>query len=451
MCAICLFGCGVSALSGGPKSNDAVYGNGGFSVVKGDYLYFSNAYFDYNNLSEGENKYDFNSSKKVYGIFRVKLNENRLVNLDEDGVPKGAELMVPQIGAYAYSGLYICGDYLYYTTPFTGNDKGTYVKGLITFERVNLNRTGHKVIYKTEEYSSSCKYFINYFNGTTYITILNTSSNITLLSVKGENTQTKTIASGVSSIACPEQNNLSNSFSVDDNSRYIYYTKKDGNYYSMYKKSILNPSQREQLLVGPTTNELELINVKNNRVYFKEDSYVKSSTFEDNSDVKVYSNQQLAGDSETGLKSFYVLNDSNGANVDRGIVGVNYDGSTYSVSIYNGVSQPLFSNAKQIDILFESNNCIYYQIADDNALYCCDISNPSQTRTIAKEFLTKIDESTNVYDFDFDHGFYFNTVESANNTIKYLHMVNLNGLGYENEDGEAIGHYIGVLDASKMN
>lgn len=447
-CAICFFGCGVTALNGGPKLDDIVYGNGGLSVLKGDYLYFSNAYYDYNNLKEGENKYDFNSSNKLYGIYRVKLNDDKLVELDDDGFPINAELMVPQIGGYAYSGLYICGNYLYYTSPFTGNKSGTYIKGLITFERVNLDRTGHKVLLKMEDYSSSCKYFVNYIGGVTYITILNTNSSVTLLTVQGENVQNKLVATNVSDVVAPEQTNLSNNTSLSENSKYFYYTKQDGDYYSLYKKSFA--TLEEEVLIDSTINKIELVDVKNDRVYYKENNILKSSTFENNASVKVYSNQEISQDSETGIKSFYILSDTNGAKLDRGVVCVSYDGSNYSLSIYNGSPQFLFSNSNQINVLSVNNNLLYYQLADDNALYCFNIESLSNTK-VAEEFITSVsDELTNVYDFDLYHGFYFNTVESANNTVKYLHMVNLYGFGYLDDNNNNIGHYIGVLDASNI-
>ena len=445
MCAVCFFGCGVSALGNGPRANDVVYGNGGFSVVKGDYLYFSNAYCDYNSLKDGENKYDFNSSKKVYGIYRVKLNEDKLVRLDSDGFPIGAELMVPQVGAYAYSGLYICGDYLYYTTPFTGNKSGTYVKGLISFERVNLNRTGHKVLMKMEDYSSSCKYYINYINGVTYITILDTNSNVILMSVKGENVETKTVAYDVSGMVC-EHSEITNV-----GQEYIYYTVKEGNYYSLFKKSMVNSSETKQVLISSTTNELELVKFKNGRLYYKEGKVLKSSNFENNAEPKVYTNQEISSDDENGLKSFYILDDTNGVRIDRGVAFVSYDGSNYSVNIYNGSSSEfLFSDSKQINILHIYNNCVYYKLADDESLYCYNIVNDSSSK-VCENFVTSVDdENTGVYDFDDCHGFYFNTVEEANNSLKYLHMVNLNGFGYEDDDNNNIGHFIGVLDARNI-
>ena len=448
-CAICFFGCGVAALKNGPKAEDIVYGNGGFSVVKGDYLYFSNAYYDYNNLKEGENKYDFGTSLKVYGIYRVKLNDDKLVQLDDNGFPVGAELMVPQIGAYAYSGLYICGNYLYYTTPFTGNKSGTYVKGLITFRRVNLDRTNPKLLLTMEEYDTNCKYFVNYIDGITYITILNTNSSVTLLTVQGENVQNRTIATNALDVITTEQTELSGNTLTNNNSKYVYYTKQDGNYYSLYRRSF--SSLAEEILIDSSSNKIELVSAKNDRVYFKESNILKSSTFENNEIAKTYSNQEISTDNTTGIKSFYILNDTNGARLDRGIACVSYNGTDYSVSIYNNsTSQYLFSNSNQINILNVNNNSMFYQLVDDNALYCFNISNFSTTK-ITDEFITSVsDENTGVYDFDLYHAFYFNTVEGSNNTIKYLHMLNLYGYGYQDDGGNNIGHYIGVLDASNM-
>ena len=83
---ITFFGCGVISLPAGPKYDDAVYGNGGFAVVKGDYLYFANAYIDYNNIGNNDNKFDRDGTmQKNYGIYRTKLNASGVVDVNDKG------------------------------------------------------------------------------------------------------------------------------------------------------------------------------------------------------------------------------------------------------------------------------------------------------------------------------------------------------------------------------
>ena len=155
-----VFGCGGAVLSGGPSLTDTVYGNGGSAVVKGDYLYFANAYYDYNNLGSNDNKYDRDGQlQKNYGIYRIKLNKNGVVDLNGNGTPVGAELLVPQVGGYEKSGLYICGEYLYYTTPYSGYKTGEseLTKGLLRFEKSKLNGEDHVILSEGEDYSVGCQ------------------------------------------------------------------------------------------------------------------------------------------------------------------------------------------------------------------------------------------------------------------------------------------------------
>ena len=63
--ALSVFGCGSFKLSGGPKATDTVYGNGSVAVVKGDYLYFTNAYLDYNNIETKTKNFFFTSDTSL--------------------------------------------------------------------------------------------------------------------------------------------------------------------------------------------------------------------------------------------------------------------------------------------------------------------------------------------------------------------------------------------------
>ncbi len=456
VCAVCLFACGVAPLSAGPANSDSILGNGGLAVVKGDYLYFANAYYDYNSLKEGENKYDFNNTQKLYGIYRVKLNQNGIVDLDKDGFPTGAELMVPQVAGYSYSGLYIFGDYLYYTTPFTGNKSGELVKGLITFERVNLNRTGHKVLHTMTTYSSSCKYNINYIDGSVYITIFDNDSNLVVVRDKGgDNVQTKTLSTKVENLCVFEQNSDVNT-QLNSVNKYAYYTRKVDDVTTLYRKSLVDFNLAEEGL-RVSQKDLKPVSVKNNRVYFLEDNILKSSSFdseESSSLVTTYSSLSVKSDSSTDTEntiiSYYILDDTYGGGYDRGIMAVVYDGSEYVVKNYTPTgSEVVFENAKQQSILYVKGSKIYYKLADDEALYCFN-DNTEQDFVVANKFNTTTkDDETNVYDFDSNRAYYFDVI-SDSNEVKYLHLVELSASGYTDENDNPVGHYIGVEDASKI-
>lgn len=456
ICAFCLVGCGGIDLSNGPAKTDAVYGNGGSVVVKGDYIYFANAFIDYNSIGRYENKYNEDGAKQIYGIYRSKLNNFGLVNYDENGIPQGAELLVPQVGGYQYSGLYICGDYLYYTTPYTGDNKGEEVKGLITFDRVKLNGSEHQVIHTMTSYSATCNYFMNYIDGATYITIFDSNSSLQVIKVVGGNITKydgdnySIFASGVESFAVMNQKDLEYSSTVEDVNKYVYYTKKDGNYTTMYKKSLVNPSMQESIVITPTLDTLKVVEVKNNRVYYIQNDLLMSSTFEQGSIPKIYSNFEVKDEATTGVVSYSILNDTIGSGaLDRGIALVYNDGANYAVAIANGTSPNYcFYKDKQITILNTNEDEIYFKVAEDEALYVYNMSSQTETK-LATSFNTSVLEEVTMFDFDTERAYYFSTADNSNGNLKYLHMVSLNkDYSFTDASGEVVGKYFGVLDKS---
>ena len=102
--------CSKPIFNDGPSSNDQVIGNGGMAVIKGEYLYFTNAFSSQEDVAVGGNKYD--KEEPISAIYRTKLN-NGSISIDENGNPVGAEILVKQIGGFEQTNLYIVGDYLY--------------------------------------------------------------------------------------------------------------------------------------------------------------------------------------------------------------------------------------------------------------------------------------------------------------------------------------------------
>lgn len=110
-----------------PASSSPAVGNGGLAVQKGEYIYFVNGF-----VSKAENL-NGNKDGKITksGIYRVKASDvsyytdesGNLVytqgnlSVDENGVVKGAELIVSKVCGFEDSALYIYGEYIYYVTP----------------------------------------------------------------------------------------------------------------------------------------------------------------------------------------------------------------------------------------------------------------------------------------------------------------------------------------------
>ena len=442
--AISIFGCGAISLSGGPNLKDTVYGNGGNAVVKGNYLYFSNAFVDYEKISQGQNEYNENNSLKIYGIYRTKIGSNGVVALDEDGNPEGAELLVPLASGFKNSSLYICGKYLYYTTVYTEYESGgnsSATTGFLNFERVDLNGENRMTLTNKGDFKIDCEYSVNYVNGTVYISILS-GNKITVIKSKNGDTNKYQIASSVEDMCVAKQSKLAYGDSEKDVNKYVYYTKNNNNEYSLYRKS-LNGGE-EDVLIPVSNEEIKLEQVKNGRVYYTQGSVLKSSAFEENETPKSYT--AISSESETGNVDFAILDDTYGFGLDRGVATVYNSGSQYYITIVNNNSDDkiILSSANQINILFTESNKIYYQLSEDEKLYSIDFVTGNK-ETVITSF-----SSESAFDYDEERVFFFATVKNSNEKLKYLQIALLSDNVYTNDLGESVAQYIGVLDRSDI-
>ncbi|MDR3186252.1 MAG: DUF5050 domain-containing protein [Christensenellaceae bacterium] len=124
-------------------SSALVESNGGLAVKKGKYLYYINGY--------AGNTVDNTFGSVLKGaILRAELSE--------DGTPKVNTnvVIVPKnvYSSVATSGLYIVGDYLYYSSPSVDKDKtGTVRNGAMYLMRSKLDGTGTQVIAKFDDFT----------------------------------------------------------------------------------------------------------------------------------------------------------------------------------------------------------------------------------------------------------------------------------------------------------
>ncbi len=477
ICTSCLFACSPLKLNGGPNLADTVYGNGGPAVVKGDYLYFANAYKNYEELGINDNKYN-EGDTKTYGIYRVKLNGSGAVDVNEEGTPLGAELLMPLICGYSKSSLYICGDYLFYTTPYSVNLSGqsSITTGYLRFERVKLDGTNREVLSEGE-YTVDCDYNINYIDGTTYITIFGNkgaknnndenqdgkeTKDIEVIWAKDGNHGRYEKITGTSSFATYLQEDIYYNRSIDNVNKYVYYTKNNNSEYSLYRKSLSNGN--EEPLIINSDKEIKLVAVKNNRVYYKEDNILCSSVTFRASDKKVYTVDKIQDDATTGIVDYFILDDTIGsAPIDRGIVAVRSDDSSYSVIHYNGSYYDVKNsfalkhedNKKKINIVFAKGGQVFYTIEEDEdkILYSYDLVLPDEKENhniVMYNFSSSVDDTNVTFDYDCDRIFFFAKVDNSNQKFNYLQMALLEGNIYKNDEGKSIANYIGLLEQSDI-
>ena len=269
-CMLFVVGCGFTPLKGGPDMSANVYGNGGTVVRKGEYLYFANAYKTQADVKTNENKY---GNETLSAIYRTKLTDNGVVEFDEEGLPVGAEVLVKQIAGFENSGLYIFGEYLYYTTPYTlKNDDGSDLTGLLRFCRVELDGSNWKVLYETKQTSDTANYTLNQVDGLVYITIFD-GKQIISVKVDGGRISSKVMVNEATSVVTYERADISKEDTLCEFDRYAYYTraaKKDldnkdtGTVVARIKFTDHN-AKEERLYLG--NNAYSVYEVKNNRLY----------------------------------------------------------------------------------------------------------------------------------------------------------------------------------------
>ncbi len=167
VCAAVVGGLAIAPACGGYYNNNKLDGNiggevssnGGFVVEKGDYVYFVNGVYDYT----ADNSY----GEVVKGaIMRIAVSD-----LDA-GNYASAETVVPQMyysGNYD-SGLFIYGDYIYYSTPSTDrNSDGVVQNTYLDFKSSKLDGTEAMRGYYYQSSSNSIEYRYVQIDGVVYL------------------------------------------------------------------------------------------------------------------------------------------------------------------------------------------------------------------------------------------------------------------------------------------
>lgn len=224
MCLLVFAGCGTALKL--PNTQDAVTGNGGVAVQKGEYLYFVNGYLKSDDLKQ-ENVL---GSQKYSAIYRTTVADGEL-EYDDDGNLKNCELVVDKACGYDKTKLYIFGDYIYFASPNTnkvqksGSDTVEYDFGYTDFCRAKLDGSDFAVIYKDQNSSSNMQYAFYKVNGVddVYLSLFDGTK---LIFVNCSTKKAETICKNASSVAMPavaDYNAKNNQISVGASN--VYYTR----------------------------------------------------------------------------------------------------------------------------------------------------------------------------------------------------------------------------------
>ncbi len=214
----------LTACAGGWKSTVTDYeagtvsNNGGYAVVKGDYVYYING--------KEESTADNAFGKVVKGaLVRTKVADlATAAKATKDTEKVKSEIVIPKLIYTDYrdngSGFYIFGNYVYYVTPSTElNKKGEVQNTVAEFTRTRLDGTDTKVIATAEGLSTPFR-FVEGEDKKVYLTIYTTNSDDKNVLITYDDDGKKVSESeAVSSYV----------FSTDNAAKYAFYEKKPHN------------------------------------------------------------------------------------------------------------------------------------------------------------------------------------------------------------------------------
>lgn len=400
VCGGIFAGCGNKeiVLEGGPAYEDNVYGNGGFVVTKGDYVYFTDAYVKSSSL--GSKISNQLGSVTETGLYRARKTVET-VDGTERPILTDIQLMVSKVVGFENSGLYIFKDKIYFATPTTDKDKTGTRYDLITFYSCNLDGSNLKKLHQTTSFSGG-KFSMTMIDGNAYLLIY-TGSEIIRVSENGE---ALTIAEKVTGAILPSRETIvSNDENPKPSECFVYYTinkESDGPIdlgNILYKAEISTGKTTELLnkdrikITVKALNSGRLFYVRNELVGLTSVYGYYSNTLEEN--FEAGETKQL---SESSL-NVVVLGEYGGNNL--GLAYINSNKCLIIRNINPELEGENFASSVS-QILFSRDGYLYYATSD--AIYRKSLTNSEES---AQKLSGALTIKTDYFDVDDEYLYFF--------------------------------------------
>ena len=401
-----------------PASGDRIHGNGGLAVTKGEYLYFLNGYRSYSDVTKDEDNNKLSNHQNVVrgAIYKTKLSATGDLNVDEEGkiIPSSVERVVDRIACFENGGLYIVGDYLYYATPNTQDDrKGNLLNNYVDYCRVNLNNpSDYDTLYTSEGSVSGGEWAVYPMDGGIYL-VINTGKKIVCVK-NGDDAHT--MVDGFDSVSLWDNEDSHN---LVNHEKYVYYTK-DGK----INRVMIGTSNVEPIA---SNDSYTLVDTVNDRLYFtKSDKklYVTTPDFKQLAEGKSLTQKEYTKtyvvnnyDSEATLNRVLVYQESGEGESVTSKLSYFDNGSWTEVVVYNGAA---------ITILEVDGNYVYY--LQSNSIYRLDIMSKESTclTTSTESTLNFSSAQTMCFDVDGNYVYILNGYAVDANTVYYTERIDTN-------------------------
>lgn len=396
--AFVLTGCGTSIVM--PSSDAKVFGNGGYVVQKGQYIYFTNAFTNYSNLSSGVSNGDKN---KEFGIYRVKVSDtiNATITYDENGYSKNVEKIVSKLSGFENSNLYIFGDYLFFSSPnMHKNNKNENKFDLISIFSVKLDGSGLKELYTTPSYT----------NGDwTVLTIENTNY---LITREGQEIVRHTIAKNVlkdrTVIATDVVNAILPDNFTSNLDKTIFYTtnrtkveQEEYGYTGNVLRKVNIHTKEKSSFNNPQGETVTLLTQQDGRIFYK-----KKTVAEQIENIFMFD-----GNAETQL-TYY----TDAANL--------FYLAQSDVLVYNSNSMLVMKEASKSPVALVSENVTPILVNGDYVYYTAESAiKRISVKDKQEQVVVEGTFETKKFDFDGRYIYLFNTLTDSSTETKYLQRI----------------------------
>ena len=391
-------------LEGGPASEDEIFGNGGFVVKKGDYIYYASGFVQTSDLGTGGLTNNLGDVENG-ALYRAKVEYQTEGTQGEEGfsqkmVINNSELLLSKLVGFNNSGLYIFGDKIYFGTPATTKDNSGNVEySMITFYSMDLNGQNLKSFYQTTEFNGGDYSFVKIDNNI-YL-ILNTGLNLLRIDLTGK---VVTLASEIQSAVIANDT--------------VFYTLKNEKSTDkvdlgteLFAKDI--KSLEETKLFNEDYLTIKLIKYENDVLYYNRNVLLSAKS--PSSESYLYANT-LENDFFDG--EIKLLNHSEITNFVETINGLVYINNS-KLYIKNMEVKQLSSSASSI--LCADGDYVYY--INSSAIYRVDVtaSNPTGVKLSGSNTI-----NSSYFDIDENFVYFFvknsttNNYETYSLDIKYL-------------------------------
>ena len=357
-----LASCSNIHLDNMPGTKETVYGNGGVSVTKGDYIYFVNSYTSYSGLSKSDND---NGKVTVGAIYRTKL-ENGNIQTDANNNVLNCDMVVSKIAGYEFTNLHIFDDYIYYATPNMDYAKdGSLNTMAVDFCRTKLDGTDTQIIYTARDYDTSSSYEVYKIGSSIYLVVFE-KDKLVKVEIGSHIKSAVTLVSNVTSAKFPQISTYvyADSVTITGTQGYVYYTRdinkeQDGAYDTSSIKGnvlgrvLISDGSKTERKDGSVKYELKdltndyIFAVKDVDIYAIDASFPLSGVERGKQDVRLTESY-----SSLSVSNFYATKNSNGY-----IYSIN--GATYYVENIKAPKTYQISNS-EITAKSDDANYVYY-------------------------------------------------------------------------------------------